>query len=156
MDSSPLTPQIDAVGEPNLQNPNVACADHLRSVKAHVGVDSGGEDSDSSSGSKNALYYLERLRVLQEQAGLDPSAVLLDSKQRGPSNKDDNAVNDENLNKKPALDDRPKGVGLVNLCRMFAVSCLDIVLSLYSVSPRRVDLNTKPRGKFYMVQTILS
>ena len=147
MDSSPLTPQSDAVGEPNLQNPNAACVDQLRSVRAHVGVDSGGEDSDSSSGSKNALYYLERLRVLQEQAGLDPSAVLLDSKQHGPSDKDDNAVNDENLNKKPALDDRPEGVSLVNLCSMFAISCLDLVLSLYSVSPRTVDLNTKTRGK---------
>lgn len=109
MDSSPVTPQNDGVCEPNLQNPNAACVDQLRSVKAHVGVDSGGEDSDSSSGSKNALYYLERLRVLQEQAGLDPSALLLDSKQQGPSDKDDNEVNDENLNKKPALDDRPEG-----------------------------------------------
>jgi len=143
MDSSPLTPQSDAVGEPNLQNPNVACVDQLRSVKAHVGVDSGGEDSDSSSGSKNALYYLERLRVLQEQAGHDPSAVLFDSKRQGPSDKDDNAVNDENLNKKPTLDDRPEGVSLVNLCNMFAINCLDIVLSLYSVSLRTVYLNTK-------------
>jgi len=146
MDSSPLTPQSDAVGEPNLQNPNAACVDQLRSLKAH-GVDSGGEDSDSSSGSKNALYYLERLRALQEQAGHDPSAVLLDSKQQRPSDKDDNAANDENLNKQPPLDDRPEGVSLVNLCSMFAINCLDIVLSLYSVSLRTGDLNTKPRGK---------
>jgi hypothetical protein len=129
-----MTPQNDAVGEPNLQHASSACVDQLRSMKAHVGVDSGGEDSDSSSGSKNALYYLERLRVLQKQAGLDPSAVLLDSKQQGPCDKDDNAANDENLNKKPALDAGPEGVGFMNLCSMFAMSCIYTVRSLPSVS----------------------
>jgi hypothetical protein len=71
---------------------------------------------------------------LQQQAGLDPSACLLDSKQQGPSDKDDNEVNGKNLNKKPALDDRPEGVSFMNLCSMFEISCLDTVLSLYSIS----------------------
>jgi hypothetical protein len=84
-------------------------------LRPRVILDSGGEDSDSSSGSKNALYYLERLRVLQEQAGLDPSALLLDSKQQGPHDTDDNAVNDENLNKKPFVIDRPQEVSILCL-----------------------------------------
>jgi hypothetical protein len=101
MDSSTVTLRNDDVGEANLQNPNTACADHRGTLRARVVVDSGGEDSDSSSGSKNPLFYLERLRALQEQAGHDPSALLLYSKQQGPHNTDDNAVNDENLNQKP-------------------------------------------------------
>jgi hypothetical protein len=117
MDSYPVTPQNE-IGEPNLQNPNVAYVDQLRSVKTRVGIDSGGEDSDSSSGSKNALYYLERLRALQEQAGHDPSALLLDSRQQVSHNKDDNAMNDENLNKKSVLDDRLEGVSFMCLYNM--------------------------------------
>lgn len=107
-DFSAVTPHNDDVGEADLQNPNAACMDQLRTLRPRVIVDSGGEDSDSSSGSKNALYYLERLRALQEQAGLDPSAVLLDSKQQGPRDTDDNTVNDENLDKKPFIIDRPE------------------------------------------------
>jgi hypothetical protein len=128
MDSNPVTPQND-VGESNLQNPNAACMDQLRPLKARVGIDSGGEDSDSSSGSKNALYYLERLRALQEQAGHNPSAVLLDSKQQVPRDRDDNAVNDENLNKKSVLNDRPEEVSFACLCSMLIflqklISCI--------------------------------
>ncbi|XP_021935865.1 protein mini spindles isoform X2 [Zootermopsis nevadensis] len=108
MDSNPVTPQNE-VGEPSLQNPNSVYVDQHRSVKTRVGIDSG-EDSDSSSGSKNALYYLKRLRALQEQAGHDPSAVLLESKQQVSQDKDDNVVNDENLNKKSVLYDMPERV----------------------------------------------
>jgi hypothetical protein len=89
--------------------------DQSRTLKGRVVVDSGGEDSDSSSGAKNALYYLERLRALQEQAGLDPSAVLLDHKQQGSRDTDNNAVNNENLNKKPFINDRPEEVSFVCL-----------------------------------------
>jgi hypothetical protein len=106
------TPQND-VGTANVQNPSATCVDQLRILKGRV-VDSG-DDSDSNLGSKNALYYLERLRALQEQAGLDPSALLLDSKQQVPRDTDDNAVNDENLNKKPFVIDMPEEVSFVCL-----------------------------------------
>ncbi|XP_069680440.1 protein mini spindles isoform X4 [Periplaneta americana] len=106
MDSSPVTPQGDV--ESNMHNPNPMSMDHVRAMKARIGIDSGGDDSESSSGSKNALYYLERLRALQEQAGHSPSSLLLDSKQQVPRDKDDNISNDENLNKRSMLDDRPE------------------------------------------------
>jgi hypothetical protein len=149
MDSNPVTPQNE-VGEPNLQNLNAACMDQLRSVKTRVGIDSGGEDSDSSSGPKNALYYLERLRVLQEQAGHDPSAVLLDSKQQVSHDKDDNVMNDENLNKKSVLDDRPEGVSFFVFVQHTDLSELT-ELSTYREFPIliflwwTVDFNTKLR-----------
>ncbi|PNF34800.1 hypothetical protein B7P43_G03732 [Cryptotermes secundus] len=105
--SSGVTLQNIDVGGADLRNPKAACMDQLQTLRARVIIESGGEDSDSSSGSKN-LYYLERLRALQVQAGLEPSSLVLDPRQRGPRDTDDNAVNDENLNKKPFVIDRPQ------------------------------------------------
>lgn len=124
-DCSAVPPQNDDVGAANLLNPIATCVDQLRALKARVVVDSG-EDSDSSSGSKNALYYLERLRTLQEQAGLDPSTLLLDHKHQGPRDTDNNAVNNENLNKKPFINDRPEEVSFVCLRSMLSnLICVD-------------------------------
>jgi hypothetical protein len=83
-DSSTVTPKNDDVGEANLQNPNAACADQLGTLKAPVVVGSSGEDSDSSSGFKSALYHLVKSRALSEQY---LSAVC--SNQQGPRNKDE-------------------------------------------------------------------
>ena len=100
MDSNPMTPQSEGGGEPIIQHPSM---DHIRTMKTRIGVESS-EDADC----RNALYYLERLQKLQEQAGHDPSYHLLDGKQQQSS--PDNVINDENLNRTSMLDDRPEEV----------------------------------------------
>ncbi|XP_068082829.1 protein mini spindles [Anabrus simplex] len=106
-----LTPFSES-GDTNLI-PSAVYSEHTQTVKTRMNMASG-EDLDSNTDSKNAMYYLERLRALQARAGLQEGAVQVESvvqqhQQQPPPQqqqrhylhhlvtRDDNLTNNENL-----------------------------------------------------------
>lgn len=102
LDSAAITPCSDS-GEGG-----AAYLERLHAIRTRFGgvqdnlkggVSGSAEDLFNDGNSRNAMYYLERLRTLQAQAGLNPTQ--LDQKLRPQHIRNDNRIgSDENSNSK--------------------------------------------------------
>lgn len=93
----PGTPFSDT-GDPTIL-PHSINIDH-GNIRSHM------NDGESDQGGKGPQYYLERLRALQAQAGLNPSSVPLDSvRKQNDLGQENTLTNDRNLNKQQLHND---------------------------------------------------